>query len=139
MLRPKARPQKQRGEYRQPLVPLEPVRLLIDGTEIEFKVDELSIGGARLIAARQFECLEVGETVGPVTLVLEEENEELEQEANELTITATVKWKRWPYFGIEFRHLSPRNREAIYHYLFKIQRRIIRSPQLKKNPHWSQF
>lgn len=138
-MRPRPRIPKQRREYRQLLVPQDPVRLLIDGTEAEFKVDELSIGGARLIIARHFDCLEVGEVFGPTTLVLEDADEEQGQEANEINVTFVVKWKRWPHLGIEFRNLSPRNREAIYRFLFKVQRHLIRSPQTKRNPHWSQF
>ena len=136
MERLRSRPIKERREFRQFLAPEERVRILLPideyGNEIDLTVDELDAGGARVKAERLFDYFDDGQILGPITLVLENTNEDSKQ-VKRLDVTGFVRWKRWPHIGIEFRRASTKDREAIFRFLFRVQRRILRKTRL----HWT--
>lgn len=96
-----------------------PVYLLLsmDGVDIDPIVDELSAGGARLLCPKHFERFYEGQFVGPAVLVLQDEGLPV--------VYPIVKWKNWPVVGVEFMEIADKEREMIFRFLFKLERKIL--------------
>jgi len=51
-------------------------------------------------------------------------------------VYAVVKWKNLPVIGVEFMEIAEKDKEMILRFLFKVERRMVRSkrkPALRKN------
>jgi c-di-GMP-binding flagellar brake protein YcgR len=121
---------KQRSVFRLSMIADEPVYLLlsIDGIKVDPIVDELGGGGARLMCAKHYERFYEGQLIGPAVLVLQEEGMPV--------VYPVVKWKSWPVIGVEFMEISEKDRETIFRFLFKIERRMVQqtaNPSLGRN------
>src|SRR5262245_40439542 len=114
-----ADPAKQRSVFRLSMIADEPVYLLLsmDGVDIDPIVDELGGGGARLVCAKHFDRFYEGQLIGPAVLVL--------QEVGMPVVYPVVKWKNWPVVGVEFMDISDKDRELIYRFLFKVERKML--------------
>jgi hypothetical protein len=42
-------------------------------------------------------------------------------------VNPVVKWKKWPAVGIEFSGIGDKERELIFRYVFRLQRKKLRS------------
>lgn len=123
------RSKSERRAFRVSVVPRDPVRwaLTIDETKVNPVIDELSIGGARLMSVKYFDLFYEGQFLGPGTLPLEG--------IGTVSVSAVVKWKNFPQIGIEFVEVTESVRETLFRYLFKISRLAIRYERAKKaNP-----
>jgi len=119
---------QERSAFRVSVVPRVPVRftlLMDDDTRIAPVVDELGIGGARLMSVKHFDRFYEGQLLGPGTLPLED--------FGTISIAAVVKWKTFPQIGLEFVDLKHREREKLFRYLFKVSRQAIRSQRARKH------
>ena len=119
---------QERSAFRVSVVPLVPVRLALvmdDDTKIAPVVDELGIGGARLMSVKYFDRFYEGQLLGPGTLPLED--------FGTISVAAVVKWKTFPQIGIEFVDMTDREREKLFRYLFKVSRRAIRLERARKH------
>ena len=99
----------------------EPVYLLLsmDGVNVDPIVDELGGGGARLVTAKHYDLFYEGQIIGPAVLVMQDEGMPV--------VYPVVKWKNWPVIGVEFMEISEKDREMILRFLFKVERRMVRS------------
>jgi c-di-GMP-binding flagellar brake protein YcgR len=118
---------KERHAFRVSVVPRVPVRFTLvmeDGTRIAPVVDELAIGGARLMSVKYFDRFYEGQVLDPGALPLED--------FGTISVAAVVKWKTFPEIGIEFVNMTDRDRERLFRYLFKVSRQAIRFQRDKK-------
>jgi c-di-GMP-binding flagellar brake protein YcgR len=119
----------ERRAFRVSVVPRDPVRwaVTIDEAKVNPVVDELSIGGARLMSVKYFDLFYEGQILGPGTLPLDG--------IGTLSVSGVVKWKNFPQIGIEFVDMTENESEKLFRYLFKISRLAIRYERAKKlNP-----
>jgi c-di-GMP-binding flagellar brake protein YcgR len=119
----------ERRAFRVSVIPRDPLRwaLTIDEAKVNPVVDELSIGGARLMSVKYFDLFYEGQPLGPGTLPLEG--------IGTISVSGVVKWKNFPQIGIEFVDMTESVRETLFRYLFKISRLAIRYERAKKaNP-----
>ncbi len=111
---------QRRSAFRLTTIASEPVYLLfsLDGLDIDPIVDELSAGGARLLCSRHFDRFYTGQAIGPAVLVL--------QDVGMPVVYPVVKWKTWPVIGVEFQDIAEKEKELIYRYLFRIERKTLK-------------
>jgi len=95
-----------------------------DEVKVTPVVDELGIGGARLMSVKHFDRFLEGQIIGPGTLPLED--------FGTISVSAVVKWKAFPQIGVEFVNMADREREKLFRYLFKVSRQAIRYERAKK-------
>ena len=112
---------KARSVFRTWMLTVDPVHLLVnvDGTDLDLVVDELGGGGARLVAAKHMDRLYEGQVLGPAVLVLNDVGRPL--------INAVVKWKHNQVVGLEFLGISEKQKEMIFRFLFKVERKSVRA------------
>jgi hypothetical protein len=112
---------KQRSVFRLSMIANEPVYLLLsmDGVDIDPVVDELGGGGARLLCSKHFDRFYEGQLVGPAVLVL--------QDVGLPVVYPIVKWKSWPVIGVEFMEITEKDREMIFRFLFRLERKILQT------------
>jgi len=110
---------QQRAAFRLSMIADEPVYLLLsmDGVDIDPIVDELSAGGARLVCNKHFDRFYEGQLVGPAVLVLQDEGLPV--------VYPVVKWKSWPVVGVEFMDIGDKEREMLYRFLFRLERKKV--------------
>jgi hypothetical protein len=96
----------------------------MDETKVNPVIDELGIGGARLMSVKHYDRFYEGQCLGPGTLPLDG--------IGTVSVSAVVKWKTFPHIGIEFVDIGEREREKLFRYLFKISRQAIRYERTRK-------
>jgi hypothetical protein len=113
---------KARSVFRLSMIASEPVYLLltVGGVHLDPIVDELGGGGARLMSAKHFDRFYEGQILGPAVLVL--------QDVGMPVVYPVVKWRNFPIIGVEFLGIEDKEREMILRFLFKVERRSVRSP-----------
>jgi c-di-GMP-binding flagellar brake protein YcgR len=114
---------KQRSAFRLSMIANEPVYLLLsmDGVDIDPIVDELGAGGARLLCSKHFDQFYEGQLIGPAVLVL--------QDIGMPVVYPVVKWKSWPVIGVQFMEIEEKDREMIFRFLFKLERKMTQQPE----------
>jgi hypothetical protein len=114
---------KQRSAFRLSMNANEPVYLLlsIDGVDVDPVVDELGAGGARLLCSKHFDKFYEGQLIGPAVLVLQDEGMPV--------VYPVVKWKSWPLVGVQFMEIEEAEREMIFRFLFKLERKLMQQPK----------
>ena len=112
---------KQRSVFRLSMIANEPVYLLLsmDGIDVDPVIDELGGGGARLLCSKHFDRFYEGQLIGPAVLVL--------QDVGMPVVYPVVKWKSWPVIGVEFIETTEKDREQIFRFLFRIERKMLQS------------
>ena len=112
---------KARSVFRLSMIASDPVYLLLtlDGVHIDPIVDELGGGGARLVSSRHYDRFYEGQILGPSVLVLDG--------VGMPVVFPVVKWKNFPGIGIEFMDVSEKEREMILRFLFRVERKTVRS------------
>lgn len=120
---------RQRSVFRLSMIADEPVYLLLsmDGIDIDPIVDELGGGGARLVCAKHFDRFYEGQLIGPAVLVLQDEGMPV--------VYPVVKWKSWPLIGVEFMQISEKDKEMIFRFLFKVERKAVQPERTKVPSH----
>src|SRR2546426_12393418 len=118
---------KQRSVFRLSMIANEPVYLLLsmDGVDIDPIVDELGGGGARLVCSKHFDMFYEGQLVGPAVLVL--------QDVGMPVVYPVVKWKSWPVIGVQFMQIEEAEREMIFRFLFKLERKMMQLQQPERS------
>jgi c-di-GMP-binding flagellar brake protein YcgR len=122
----RARSIKERRAFRVAVVPCIPVRfsMVMDEVKVSPIIDELGIGGARLMSVKHFDRFLEGERIGPATFPIDD--------LGTLTVFAIVKWKRWPQIGVEFVDMTEMEIERLFRYVFKVHRQSIRYERARK-------
>src|SRR5688572_2894753 len=117
---------RQRAAFRLEMIDGEPVSLLlnIDGEDIDPVVDQLSAGGARLHCPMYFDRFEVGRIMGPATLLL--------QDQGRAVVRPVVKWKSFPVVGVEFLGIAEQEREMIFRFIFRLERKLLRMSRTER-------
>ena len=113
---------KPRADLRLRMIAHDPVYvvLTVDGGRLDLRVDDLGGRGARLKVPRQHrELFEVGQILGPSLLVLPNIGLPIVQ--------PIVKWKSGSAIGIEFIGVTEKQKEMIFKFLFKVERKTVRS------------
>jgi c-di-GMP-binding flagellar brake protein YcgR len=112
---------KARTVFRTWMLTVEPVHLLVnvDGMELDLVVDELGGGGARLVAGKHLDRFYEGQVLGPAVLVLNDVGRPL--------IHAVVKWKNSSVVGLEFLAIPEKQKELIFRFLFRVERKSVRA------------
>ena len=115
---------KQRSAFRLPVGAAEPVYLLfsVEGGNIDPIVDELGAGGARFFSANHYHTFYGGQVLGPAVLVL--------PEVGMPVVYPVVKWMSYPIIGVEFADIDYKDREMIFQFMFRTERKIV---QMEKN------
>jgi hypothetical protein len=115
---------KQRSAFRWHVGAAEPVYLLfsIDTENIDPIVDELGAGGARFYASNHYQNFYKGQVLGPAVLVL--------PDVGMPVVYPVVKWMSYPTIGVEFAELDYSDREMIFQFMFRTERKIV---QIEKN------
>lgn len=110
---------KERSSFRLPMVAGEPVYLLmrVDGADVDPVVDELGANGARFAAVNDFSRFHVGQDLGPAVLVM--------PERGMASVRPIVRWMNYPRIGVEFEGIGERDREQIFRFMFRVERRTI--------------
>src|SRR5205809_6890906 len=118
---------RKRSSFRLSMIADEPVYLLLsmDGVDIDPIVDELGGGGARLVCAKHFDHFYEGQLIGPAVLVLQDEGMPV--------VYPVVKWKSWPVVGVEFMEIEEAEREMIFRFLFKLERKMMQLQQPERS------
>jgi hypothetical protein len=73
-------------------------RTILDGAEVHMLVENLSMGGASLMAPGIYEHVHPGQRLSDGVLVL--------SDANCASVSVIVRWKFWPRMGIQFDGLT---------------------------------
>src|SRR5438128_2631777 len=118
---------KKRSVFRLSMIADEPVYLLLsmDGVDIDPIVDELGGGGARLVSAKHFDRFYEGQLIGPAVLVLQDEGMPV--------VYPVVKWKSWLVVGVQFMQIEEAEREMIFRFLFKLERKMMQLQQPERS------
>src|SRR5437016_5446173 len=118
---------KQRSVFRLSMIADEPVYLLLsmDGVNVDPIIDELGGGGARLVSAKHYEMFYEGQIIGPAVLVLPDEGMPV--------VYPVVKWKSWPVVGVQFMQIEEAEREMIFRFLFKLERKMMQLQQPERS------
>ena len=105
----------------------DPVYLLLsmDGVDIDPVVDELAAGGARLLCSKHYDKFYEGQLIGPAVLVLQDEGMPV--------VYPVVKWKSWPVVGVQFMQIEEAEREMIFRFLFKLERKMMQLQQPERS------
>jgi len=117
---------RERRAFRMSVIPFSTARFGIKVGDVNLTplVDELGIGGARLISVKHFDCFYEGQVLEAGTLPLE---------ANvTINLSAVVRWKKFPRIGIQFVEMAEREKDRLFGYLFKASRQSIRIERAKK-------
>jgi len=118
---------KQRKAFRLSMMASDPVYLLLsmDGVDIDPVVDELAAGGARLLCSKHYDKFYEGQLIGPAVLVLQDEGMPV--------VYPVVKWKSWPVVGVQFMQIEEAEREMIFRFLFKLERKMMQLQQPERS------
>src|SRR5256712_36146 len=118
---------KQRKAFRLSMMASDPVYLLLsmDGVDIDPVVDELAAGGARLLCSKLYDKFYEGQLIGPAVLVLQDEGMPV--------VYPVVKWKSWPVVGVQFMQIEEAEREMIFRFLFKLERKMMQLQQPERS------
>ena len=112
---------KPRADLRLRMIAHEPVYVLttVDGGRLDLLVDDLGGSGARLKVQRKHQDLfQAGQILGPSLLVL--------PNIGLPVIHPVVKWKSGSAIGIEFVGVTDKQKEMIFKFLFKVERKTVR-------------
>jgi len=113
---------KPRADLRLRMLAREPVYMLmsLDSGRLDLLADDLGGGGARLCVPKQhLDLFEVGQALAPSLLVL--------RDIGLPIVYPVVIWKSAVAIGVEFRGISERQKEMIFKFLFKIERKTVRT------------
>lgn len=113
---------RERAHLRLRMIAHEPVYVLmtVGGGRLDLVVDDLSAGGARLKVPRIHENLfQVGQILGPSLLIL--------SDIGLPVVHPVVKWKSDSAIGVEFLGVTEKQKEMIFKFLFKVERKTVRS------------
>jgi hypothetical protein len=108
---------KMRSAFRMSMIAGEPVYMLLSlgNEDIDPMVEELGAGGARLWSSKHFDRFYEGQMLGPAVLVL--------QDVGMPVVFPVVIWKSWPAIGVQFVEIAEREKEMIFKFLFKLERK----------------
>ena len=110
---------REREIFRLSMITNHPVFLLlnVDGEDVDPVVNELGGGGARLLCKKHFDSFYEGQTLNPSILLLDG--------VGMPVVQPVVRWKSWPIVGVEFMDIGDKEREAIFKFLFSVERKRI--------------
>ena len=112
---------KPRADLRLRMIAHEPVYVVVTVNEgrLDLLVDDLSAGGARLKVPKiHLDLFEVGQILGPSLLVLTDHGLPV--------VHPVVKWKSHTAIGVEFLGATEKQREMIFKFLFRVERKTVR-------------
>ncbi len=117
---------KKRSAFRMSMIEKEPVYMLLsmDGEDIDPVLDELGAGGARLWSSKHYDRFYEGQLIGPAVLLLDE--------IGMPVVYPIVKWKNWPVIGVQFIDMEEKEREMIFRFLFKLERKKMQTKETKR-------
>lgn len=98
--------------------------LSMDGEDIDPVLDELGAGGARLWSSKHYDRFYEGQLIGPAVLLLDE--------IGMPVVYPIVKWKNWPVIGVQFIDMEEKEREMIFRFLFKLERKKMQTKETKR-------
>ena len=98
--------------------------LSMEGEDIDPMVDELGAGGARLWSSKHFDRFYEGQMIGPAVLLLEDIGMPI--------VYPVVKRKSWPAISVQFVDMGDKEREMIFKFLFKLERKKIQTGEPKR-------
>ncbi len=118
-------PSEERSTFRLPLGAAEPVYLLfsIDAQNIDPMVDELGAGGARFLTKDHYHLFYKDQVLGPAVLAL--------PDVGEPVVYPVVKWLSYPTIGVEFDDLDDKDRELVFRFIFRTERRRVKIAKYK--------
>jgi c-di-GMP-binding flagellar brake protein YcgR len=111
---------KPRADLRLRMIAHEPVYVVmtVDGGRLDLQVDDLSAGGARLkVRKTHLDLFQVGQILGPSLLVLD---------LGLPIVHPVVKWKSDCAIGVEFLGATEKQKEMIFKFLFRVERKTVR-------------